>query len=601
MFFVVKLGLIVGFWQYLCAQTALGYGIPRKDLDSPGTLAISNATFTSKWIEGTDLVQIIEMIIENTDSTNWLTTSDKLNVTVVSDSVNLVQPGTLLRLRPGDRAIVQVGVKNKSNVSPGTTCSATVVANWGSASGNLRNTTATVTGPCGIGNYVSTDGSLEFHSSPDWFNDAKYGIFFHWGLYSAPAYGYIQPNESYAEWYWKRQHDPTYETHTYQYHLETYGESFNYDDFVSNFTASKFDPRSWLELIDAAGAQYFVPVTKHHDGFALFNFSASVSKRSSVHYGPKRDFIKELLSTAKTDYPHLRRGTYFSLPEWYNPLYTKYAQGEFLGGPPTNPYTGETIEYTGFVNVSDFVTDIQLPQMEALAYDYETEIMWCDIGGANNSTILMSAWLNWARGQGRQVAFNNRCGLKGDYDTPEYQTNANTVARKWESTRGMDPFSFGYNYMTPDDQYLTGYEIVQAVVDIVSKNGNFLLDVGPRNDGSIADIMVANLRDAGTWIKAHAESIYSTRYWLTTAGTGNLRYTTTAEAFYIHVLSQPNATVTISDPIPYLAGDSVTVVGGSLAGKAVPMTENSDGTYTLTVGSDVAAADKYVWTFRIVY
>jgi alpha-L-fucosidase len=240
--------------------------------------------------------------------------------------------------------------------------------------------------------------------------------------------------------------------------------------------------------------------------------------------------------------------------------------------------------------------------MNVLAYNYETEIMWCDIGGANNATIFASAWLNWARAQGRQVTFNSRCGLTGDYSTPEYETNAGSVARKWESTRGMDPFSFGYNYQTPDDQYLTGEGIVQALVDIVSKNGNFLLDIGPRNDGTIAEIMSTNLKAAGVWIKAHAESIFKTRYWLKTPGLDPLRYTTTTEAFYIHVLKAPTTgNVSIPDPIPYLSGDNVTVVGGSLAGMVVPLVENKDGTYTLIISDVVLAADQYVWTFKISY
>lgn len=90
-------------------------------------------------------------------------------------------------------------------------------------------------------------------------------------------------------------------------------------------------------------------------------------------------------------------------------------------GPPTNPYTGAVENYTGFVPANDFIQDIQLPQQKVLAYDYETEIMWCDIAGsANNATIFASAWLNWARDQGRQVTFNSRCGIAGDFDTPEY-------------------------------------------------------------------------------------------------------------------------------------------------------------------------------------
>lgn len=106
------------------------------------------------------------------------------------------------------------------------------------------------------------------------------------------------------------------------------------------------------------------------------------------------------------------------MPEWFNPKNTAYG-GVFGGGPPKNPYTGKEIPYTGYVQVGDFVKDIQLPQMRALAYQYETEIMWCDIGGANNMTIFAAEWLNWARKQGRQVTFNNRCGLPGDFDTPE--------------------------------------------------------------------------------------------------------------------------------------------------------------------------------------
>ena len=115
--------------------------------------------------------------------------------------------------------------------------------------------------------------------------------------------------------------------------------------------------------------------------------------------------------------------------------------------------------------------------------------MWCDIGGSNNSTLFASEWLNWARKRGQQVIFNNRCGLGGDFNTPEYYTNEGSVDAKWESNRGMDPFSFGFNYQTPEEEYLTGKDIVQSLVDIVSKNGNILLDIGPRNDGSIPEVM----------------------------------------------------------------------------------------------------------------
>ena len=262
---------------------------------------------------------------------------------------------------------------------------------------------------------------------------------------------------------------------------------------------------------------------------------------------------------------------------------------------------GEEIPYTGYVPVDDFVMNVQLPEMETLAYEYDTEIMWCDIGDSNNSTIFASNWLNLARKQGRQVTFNNRCRIGGDFNTPEYYTNEGSVDSKWKSNRGMDPFSFRLNYQTPDEEYLTGGDIIQSLVDIVSKNGNLLLDIGPRNDGSIMEIMSRGLLDAGTWIHAHSESIFSTRYHRTTPGLDPFRYTETLNAFYIHVNSKPNmTTIAVPDRTPYLPGDLVTVVGGDLDGSVVNTTW-SGRLITLHINEDIIAADKYVWTFKIEY
>lgn len=166
----------------------------------------------------------------------------------------------------------------------------------------------------------------------------------------------------------------------------------------------------------------------------------------------------------------------------------------------------------------------------------------------------------------------------------------------------MDSHSYGYNYVTPDSAYLTAEGIVQMLVDIVSKNGNFLLDIGPKNDGSIAEIMQTNLLDAGAWIKSHAESLFGTRFWATTSGVDPFRYTTTLDAFYIHINSKPNSTtVEIPDPIPYLEGDKVTVLGGKMDGNVVPSESTGNGSVVLTLSDDIIAADQYVWTFKITY
>lgn len=165
----------------------------------------------------------------------------------------------------------------------------------------------------------------------------------------------------------------------------------------------------------------------------------------------------------------------------------------------------------------------------------------------------------------------------------------------------MDPYSFGYNYLTPDSAYLTGEEIVTSLVDIVSKNGNLLLDIGPMHNGSIPQIMQTNLRVAGKWINAHGESIFNTYYWTVKQGNGPVRYTTTDDAFYVHHNGTPPAELSISDPVPYLTGDDVTVVGGTQSGKKVPVTWGGIGNLTLHLDDDVIAGDEFVWTFKIQY
>jgi len=204
-----------------------------------------------------------------------------------------------------------------------------------------------------------------------------------------PGWGNSTPYEVYAEWYWWYGHHRAADTKAdvYQYHLDTYGPDVVYDDFFDNFTASAFDAKSWVDLFADSGAQYFVFTAKHHDGFAMFD-TKKTTNRNSLNYGPKRDILKELFDAAKAYQPQLHKGTYFSLPEWYNPDYAPYGFAQFPGNASTtwpgilanNPYTGEVEPYTGRTNISDFITDLMVPQMEMLAYEYETDIMWCDCG-----------------------------------------------------------------------------------------------------------------------------------------------------------------------------------------------------------------------------
>ena len=187
--------------------------------------------------------------------------------------------------------------------------------------------------------------------------------------------------EQYAEWYWWYTNLGPNATKGgfYEYNLATYGPEHNYDDFIQNFTTELYDPKEWVDLFADAGAQYFVQVTKHHEGYAIFDIPATITNRTSVALPPHKNLLQMLFDAADEYQPHLHKATYFSTPEWFHPDYKKYGFGDWPGGNATNPYTNETLPYTGYVPVDDFITDLMVPEMQILA-DMGTEVMWCDIG-----------------------------------------------------------------------------------------------------------------------------------------------------------------------------------------------------------------------------
>ncbi len=543
-------------------------------------------------MEGTNKTQIVEVTIDN-NGEEWVLANNSVKVSVSSAGLKTVQPAVINRLRPGDQAIVQVGVINAGGVAAGTTGPATIeITGQGVQSSYAFNATY------GIAAYKPTYESIYSHESPNWYNNAKFGIFIHWGVYSVPGWGNKGKNESYAEWYWWDMNEgPNTSVRTWEYNLKTYGPNHTYDDFIPDFTASAWDPKEWVDLFADAGANYFVQVSKHHDGYAIFGLPANVTNRNSVALPPHRNLLQELFDAAATYQPQLHRATYYSLPEWFNPAYAPYGFASWPGGNATNPYTNVTLPYEGFVAVKDYITDVIGPEMYTLA-DMGTEIMWCDIGGPNMTAEFAANWFNSKAAQGQQVVMDNRCGLPGDFDTPEYARYDAVQRRKWESNLGMDPFSYGYNRATPLDQYMTPQTLVTSLVDIVSKNGNFLLDVGPTANGTIIDVEQNALREAGKWIKSHGEAIYGTKYWFITPQEGEaLRFTHNDDAFYIHTLYQPNATLVIDSPVPWVQGDQVTVVGGTANGTVVPSQMLSNGSLLLTISEEVQKADMYTWVF----
>ncbi|WP_051899117.1 alpha-L-fucosidase [Sciscionella sediminilitoris] len=443
--------------------------------------------------------------------------------------------------------------------------------------------------PTSTGPYTPTVDSLRGHPLPDWFDDRKFGIFVHWGLYSVPAWAPV--GKEYAEWYWSQMNDRS--DPTFRHELDTYGPRAAYDDFIAGFTAERFAPHSWVRLFERAGAGYFVFVTKHHDGFALFDTAAS--GRSSTRLGPRRDLLGELFQAARTSAPGLKRGTYYSLPEWYNPAYPGY-QDNFPGGAPKQYYTGEPLPYTGATPIRDYVEELQVRQMVELIERYDTDILWGDIGGPNNSLPLLAHYYNRAAQRGKEVVVNDRMGVEvADFTTPEYEPNPPFHAKKWEGTRGIDPHSFGYNAATPISEYATAENLVHTLVDSVSKNGNLLLDIGPRADGTIPRVMVERLESIGDWLRINGPAIYRSRYWSTQAE-GKLRFTTTPGAFHIISLGWPGRTLEVNAPVPIAAHAPIRLLGHH--GPSLPWSR-STGKLVVTLPEEGPASttSKYAYTF----
>ncbi|QKW10439.1 alpha-L-fucosidase [Streptomyces sp. NA04227] len=442
--------------------------------------------------------------------------------------------------------------------------------------------------PAGSDDYEPTPESLKKHTSPQWFDDAKLGFFVHWGPYSVPAWA---PKQSYAEWYWKSLSEKG--SSTYEHHRKTYGEDFDYDRFIEQWRPDKFNPEEWLKLFEDGGAKYFNLVSKHHDGVALWD--TKTTDRSTVKMGPHRDFVKELMDAAQ-DSP-LKKGLYFSMPEWFHPA------GGWTRNGPVNPYTGKDIPYTGYKPVKDYVMDHQYPQMLELVDRFDPDIIWCDIGGNNNSNEFMARYFNQAKNRPspKEVTVNNRCGNGiSDFTTPEYAVEPEINPAKWEATRGIG-HSFGYNQQEGVEDYLTSDALIDSFADIVSKNGNLLLNIGPKADGSIPEIQAERVRDLGAWLKINGEAIYGTTYWSHAEDKNSnvpVRYTVKDGALYVTALKWPGEKLTLTDDMPLADNSTIKLLGSD--GTQLPF-KRTDGKVDITMPAKGASATagRDAYTFKI--
>jgi len=403
--------------------------------------------------------------------------------------------------------------------------------------------------------YLPEKGSLKQHEVPEWFHDAKLGIFIHWGLFSVPAFaiGKLElgesqkrgvewhfKNNSYAEWYLNSLRIAG--SPTEKFHKENYGEDFSYDDFapIFNEEIKKWDPDDMADLFKKAGAKYVVLVTKHHDGFLLWPSKHSNPKKEN--YFASRDIVGELTRSVKEK--GLKMGFYYSGAfDWsWNP-------NPIHDGPSFQTNGPIEIEYTHYANNHWY----------ELIDDYDPIILWNDIGYPPNTNVyeifayfynkhpdgvINDRWLQWRKSEFKHPKVRHR-----DFDTPEYEIKSESTKQKWESTRGIG-YSFGYNKMENEDDYLSPEALIKMFIDIVSKNGNLLLNLGPMADGTIPELQKKAILGLGKWLETNGEAIYGTRPWQRAEGKTldkiDLRFTQKNDKLYIHILDKPkNSNLTI--------------------------------------------------------
>ncbi|MGA2857451.1 MAG: alpha-L-fucosidase [Candidatus Sulfotelmatobacter sp.] len=349
--------------------------------------------------------------------------------------------------------------------------------------------------------YQPTWDSLDRRPTPKWFSDAKFGIFIHWGVYSVPSYASVIPGHlAYAEWYWhaitegKNSTDPV-ETGSWAYHRKMFGADFPYQNFAPEFHAELFDPDHWADVFQRSGAKYVVLTSKHHEGFALWpSREASLTwgrPWNAMEIGPRRDLLGDLTNAVRAK--ELKMGFYYSLYEWYNPLW--------LSDKPR------------------YVSEHMFPQFKDVVTRYKPAIIFADgeweMPSSEWHSPELLAWLFNESPVKDDVVINDRWGKDtrhqhGGYWTTEYTAGMKGIDHPWEESRGM-AFSYGYNRAECLEHYHTGRELVLLLVDIVSRGGNLLLDIGPAADGTIPPIMEQRLLEVGSWLQVNGEAIYGTK------------------------------------------------------------------------------------------
>lgn len=354
--------------------------------------------------------------------------------------------------------------------------------------------------------------SLAAYEIPDWYQDAKFGIFIHWGVYSVPAFG--------NEWYPRNMYRPG--TREFDHHVATYGPhtEFGYKDFIPSMTYDRFDPADWADLFRQSGARFVVPVAEHHDGFAMYD--SDLTGWCASKMGPKRDLLGDLANAVR------EAGMVFGLSShraehWFffdggrtfpsdvqDPAYE-----DFYG--PAQPAAEDWHDVTA-LPPSEAYLDDWLARMNELVDRYQPQLVWFDWWIQN---LAFKRYLQRfaARYYNRGEEWDKGVAINYKYDAFPEGTAVFDVERGqlsgirselWQNDTSVSKNSWGY--VDAHDYKAVG-SIVGDLVDVVSKNGALLLNIGPKADGTIPEREREMLREIGDWLRVNGDAIYDTRPW----------------------------------------------------------------------------------------
>jgi len=354
------------------------------------------------------------------------------------------------------------------------------------------------------GPFLAAWPSLETYKVPDWYQDAKFGIFIHWGVYSVPAF--------HNEWYPRdmyQQGNPVFE-----HHVATYGPQlkFGYKDFIPRFTAEHFDARRWAELFRKSGAKYVVPVAEHHDGFPMYD--CSFTDWSAAKMGPKRDVVGELAAAVRAEGLHFCASSHRAEHWWFYDGGTKFesdvqdARYAGLYGPakpeksqPDEAYLNDWLARTAEV--------VDKYQPELLWFDWWIEQPVFQPYLQKFAAFYYNRGVQWKRGVAINYKKKSFPESAAVLDIERGQLDA-LRPLFWQTDTSVSEKSWGY---IEGDKFRSAGSLVHELADIVSKNGTLLLNIGPRPDGTIPEPAAKILLEIGQWLAVNGEAIYGTRPW----------------------------------------------------------------------------------------